>query len=498
MSGHESSPTGRGVPLPPIAQLFEAVVESSPHGVVMVDDRGAIVLVNRETERLFGYGRDELVGQSIEMLVPQRFRAGHPSYRTGFLVDPHARPMAAGHDLVGVHKLGKEIPVEIGLTPLETDSGVFVLASVVDISARRRAEARFRMAVEASPHGMVMVDPGGRIVLVNREIERLFGYQREELLDQPVELLVPAHGTAHHPGLRATFHDQPQRRPMGAGRDLRGRRKDGGEIPVEIGLNPIETDEGVFVLASVVDIGPRQQAEADRRRFEEALRRSHEELERFASVASHDLQEPLRTVSSYVQLLARRYRDQLGGDAAEFIDSAVGGVARMQHLIEDLQAFSRVGTGAHEIVVTDTDAVLHEALGSLGAAIDESGAVVTHDPLPQVLADRGQFEQLLTNLVGNALKFRGAEAPQVHVAARRDGRHWVFTVADNGIGIDPQYFDRVFVIFQRLHARDAYPGTGVGLAISKKIVERHGGRIWIEASPGAGATVCFSFPTAPE
>ena len=219
--------------------------------------------------------------------------------------------------------------------------------------------------------------------------------------------------------------------------------------------------------------------------------------ERFAYVASHDLQEQLRTVSSDVQLLARRYRDQVGGDAAEFIDSAIGGVARMQHLIDDLLAFSRVGTRADEIVETDADAVLRAALDSLRAAIDESGAVVTHDPLPRVRADAGQFEQVLMNLISNALKFRGAEAPQVHVGARRDSRHWVFTVADNGIGIDPQYFDRAFVIFQRLHARDRYPGTGVGLSICKKIVERHGGKFWIESSPGAGATFCFSIPTAP-
>ena len=159
MSAHEGSHTGKDPSVSKTDGLFQAVVESSPHGVVMIDSRGAMVLVNRETERLFGYSRDELIGQSVEMLVPQRFREGHPSYRTGFLVDPHARPMAAGHDLVGLHKTGREIPLEIGLTPITADDAVFVLASVVDISPRRRAEARFRVAVEASPHGMVMVDP---------------------------------------------------------------------------------------------------------------------------------------------------------------------------------------------------------------------------------------------------------------------------------------------------------------------------------------------------
>jgi light-regulated signal transduction histidine kinase (bacteriophytochrome) len=278
---------------------------------------------------------------------------------------------------------------------------------------------------------------------------------------------------------------------MGAGRDLFGRRKDGSELPVEIGLNPIETDEGLFVLASVVDISPRKHAE-------EELRRSNEELERFAYVASHDLQEPLRTVTSYMQLLSRRYRDQLGGDAAEFIDFAVGGAKRMQRLIEDLLAFSRLGTRGGAFAPTDANTVLDAVVRSLRAAIEDGRAAVTSDPLPLVLVDPGQFEQLVTNLVANALKFRGAAPPAVHVGAERVGRFWRFSVRDNGIGIDPQFAERIFVIFQRLHGREDYPGTGIGLAVCKKIVERHGGRIWVSSTPDSGATFFFTIPAAPE
>ncbi len=471
--------------------LFRLVVEASPNGIVMVDAQGGIALVNRETERLFGYHRQELVGQPVEILVPQRFRNGHSDFRQSFLATPVTRAMGAGRELFGLRKDGTEVPVEIGLNPIETDTGIYVLASVVDIGPRRRAEARFRVAVEASPSGMMMVDPHGTILLVNREIERLFNYSREELVGQSVEVLVPAHTRGRHPALRASFQADPQSRPMGAGRDLFGRRKDGSEIPVEIGLNPIETDEGGFVLASVVDIGPRKHAE-------EELRRSNEELERFAYVASHDLQEPLRTVASYVQLLDRRYRERLDSDASEFIDFAVSGVTRMQRLIEDLLAFSRVGTQGSTPTPISAEDALQAAVESLHAAIDESGAIVSHDRLPDVLGDSRQLEQLLTNLLGNALKFHGADLPRVHMDAVREGRFWVFRVRDNGIGIDPQYFGRIFVIFQRLHGRNEYPGTGVGLAISKKIVERHGGRIWVESSPGAGATFCFTLPGVPE
>ena len=236
-------------------------------------------------------------------------------------------------------------------------------------------EARFRAMVESVPHGVVMVDGSGEIVFVNRQTERLFGYAREALLGQPIERIVPTRFRERHPEFRATYFADPQARAMGAGRDLFGRRKDGTEIPVEIGLNPIETDEGLFVLASVVDISARKRAE-------EELRRSNEELERFAYVASHDLQEPLRTVTSYVQLLARRYRDKLDADAAEFIEFAVQGAMRMQRLIEDLLAFSRVGTRAAALVPTDANAALDAALENLKAAAGEAGATLPIAPRP--------------------------------------------------------------------------------------------------------------------
>jgi len=347
------------------------------------------------------------------------------------------------------------------------------------------------MVVESSPNGVVMVDRGGTIVLVNRETERLFGYTRDELVGHSIERLVPERFRHGHPAFRQEFFGHPQTRAMGAGRDLFGVHKDGTEIPVEIGLNPIEAEEGFFVLASVIDIRWRKQAEAE-------LRRSNEELERFAYVASHDLQEPLRTVSSYVQLLSRRYRGQLDADAVDFIDFAVGGVRRMQQLIEDLLAFSRVGTRGAPLVPTDLQAAFEHTLASLHAALDESRATVTADPLPTVVADAGQLAQLLTNLIGNALKFHGADPPRAHVGAERSGRMWTISVQDNGIGIAPEYFERIFVIFQRLHARDEYAGTGVGLAICKKIVERHGGRIWVESAPGRGARFSFTLPAATE
>jgi len=222
------------------------------------------------------------------------------------------------------------------------------------------------------------------------------------------------------------------------------------------------------------------------------LERSNEELQQFAYVASHDLQEPLRMVSSYTQLLVRRYGDRLDGDAKEFMDFIVDGAARMKQLIEDLLAYSRVGTRGRSLEPTESLAALDKALVNLRIAQEASGAAVTHDPMPKVVADPGQLTQLFQNLIGNAMKFRGAAAPRIHVGAETREHVWVFTVKDNGIGLDTQYADRIFMMFQRLHNKTEYPGTGIGLAICKKIVERHGGRIWVDSRPGQGSTFGFT------
>jgi PAS domain S-box-containing protein len=225
------------------------------------------------------------------------------------------------------------------------------------------------------------------------------------------------------------------------------------------------------------------------------LARSNAELEQFAYVASHDLQEPLRAVASCVQLLQKRYEDKLDARANEFISHAVDGTKRMQALISDLLAYSRVGTRGHAFETVNLEEILSDALANLTVAIQENGAVITRDPLPTLLGDDTQLGQLFQNLIGNAVKFRAeGRPPQIRVTARREGAEWIFGVADNGIGIEPQYFERVFRVFQRLHTRTRYPGTGIGLAICKKIVERHGGRIWIESQPDQGSVFHFTLP----
>lgn len=243
----------------------------------------------------------------------------------------------------------------------------------------------------------------------------------------------------------------------------------------------------------VKEVAERKQAEKELLQTTEELGRSNAELEQFAYVASHELQEPLRMVSSYTQLLERRYKDKLGADADDFINYAVNGAKRMQQLLNDLLTYSRVGTSGKPLKTTDCVTAFDAAVANLDVAVRESGAVVTRDPLPTVMADEGQLVQLFQNLIGNAIKFRGEQPPRVHVSSERNGNEWVFSVQDNGIGIDPQYFERIFTVFQRLHG-DKYSGTGIGLAISQKIIQRHGGRIWLESQPGEGSIFYFTLP----
>lgn len=367
----------------------------------------------------------------------------------------------------------------------------------VENRERRQAEERFRSLLGSAPDAMVITDRSGRIVMVNARTTELFGYEESELLGEEVERLIPKRFRGRHPAHRESYYEDPQVRPMGIGLDLYGLRRDGSQFPVEISLSPIRTDQGLLVTAAIRDVTERREAELELERRARELARSNAELEQFAYVASHDLQEPLRMVGSYTQLLARRYKGRLDESADEFINYAVDGVTRMQGLINDLLAYSRVGTRGKPFVDVDLGLVLDKALGNLGAAIEAEKAEVDREPLPTVVGDPTQMLQLFQNLIANAIKFHGEEAPHVRVSATREDHGWVISFADRGIGIEPEYLDRIFVIFQRLHGRGEYPGTGIGLAICKKIVERHGGRIWVESEVGKGSTFCFSIPDSP-
>jgi PAS domain S-box-containing protein len=477
-------------------EMIRLAVEACPNGMIMTDASGEIVLVNAEIERLFGYTRTELLGSSIDILVPAAVKAAHRVHRTSFVDRPEARRMGMGRDLHGVRKDGSQIPVEIGLNPILTREGLMILAAVTDITERKLADDRFRLLVEASPSAMIMTDAAGRIVLVNSETERLLGYGREELIGRPIEMLVPPRIHGEHVQFRGAFHQHPEARSMGSGRDLHIVRKDGTELPVEIGLNPIHTRDATMVLSAIIDISERNKAMQSLAEQREELQRSNADLEQFAYVVSHDLREPLRMVATYSELLAERYKGKLDERADDYIRYTIDGVKRVQQFVRDLLAYSQVSSQANVPVPIDSNAIVMSTLERLKAAIDETDAKIVCDRLPAIRADRTQLGQVFQNLIGNALKFRTERPPQIHIDAEQRGGKCEFRVADNGIGIDKQYEERVFQMFQRLHERGRYEGNGIGLAIAKKIVERHGGRIWFESEPDKGTTFHFTMPSA--
>lgn len=374
-------------------------------------------------------------------------------------------------------------------------------ASPLVESSQLYTESRTRLAaiVESSDDAILSHTTDGTITSWNAGAERLYGYSAPEALGQSIRLLMPPFRAAsieeRLAGIRAGEHVQDF--------ETTTQRKDGSLVDVSLSVSPMRDAGGRVVGAAAIvrDVTRRKQAEealarqaAELARANTDLARSNQELERFAYVASHDLQEPLRAIASYSQLLARRYRGNLDPAADKFIGYIVDGATRLQQLINDLLTFSRVGTRGTDAAPTDAEVVLAEATANLAMSIVESGAVVSHEPLPTVTADRLQLVQLFQNLIGNAVKFRADSPPRIQVAAERQNGAWEFVVSDNGIGIDPQYFDRIFVIFQRLQGVDEYPGTGIGLAICKRIVERHGGRIWVDSEPGRGSTFHFTLP----
>ncbi|HUF90305.1 MAG TPA: PAS domain S-box protein [Gemmatimonadota bacterium] len=360
--------------------------------------------------------------------------------------------------------------------------------------ALRASEEQYRALAESASDAIVTIDERGRVVYCNESVDRIFGYSCGEMKGKEAALLLPdRHRDAYRAGL-ARFLETGESPMVGRSVELIGRRRDGSEFPVELSLSRWQTDRGSFVTGILRDITARKWVEKTLEEKVEELARSNAELGLFTYIASHDLREPLRTVGSNLQLLERHLADHIDGDARKQIDFAQGGVRRMQALIDDLLLYSRVGTEGRAIEDLDSGEVVEDAVQALTVAIEESAGQVTASGLPTIRADRSQLVQLFQNLVSNAIKFRAAAPPRIDVSAEREGDAWIFSVRDNGIGIEGRYAEHVFTIFQRLHTPEKYPGTGIGLAVCRKIVERHGGHIWVESAPGGGSRFRFTIP----
>jgi signal transduction histidine kinase len=440
----------------------------------------------------------EMDGFQTAELIRARRRSRHTPilFLTAYKSDEH---LFRGYDMGAVDFLFKPIVPEI----LRSKVSVFVDLSRNHALLRRQTEAlrkteqKFRSLLEAAPDAMIISSEDGVINLVNSQVEAMFGYRREDLVGRGIHTLVP----------------EPVKCPEGAHQQVRGRRKDGSEFPAEMSVSPLQTQEGVLVTSAIRDMTERarrdeeirelnaklEQRVAERTRelvqLNEALAQSNEDLNQFAYAASHDLQEPLRMIALYSEMLDRQYSGKLDEEADRYIRFVVNGAHRMEMLLKDLLAYSQAGSAVGPGAPVSCASVMEKVLLNLKAAIEENQAKVACENLPVVEADEIRLMQLFQNLVSNAIKYRSAEPPQIRVAAHPREFDWLFSVEDNGIGIRPEYSQQVFGIFKRLHGH-AYPGTGIGLAICQRIVERYGGRIWVESTLGKGSKFCFTLPAA--
>ena len=470
---------------------FQKAFHSSPAAlnITRVAD-SSFVDANESFEHLTGYTRAEIIG------------------RNAFELQLFPDPQVIGMIRTELEKVGSLRNVEVQIQnrarqvrhvlfstePMKIGDEAYNLTSIIDITERKQVEERFRLAIEAAPNALVMVDQAGQIVLVNSRTEGDFGYSRAELLTMNIDTLVPERFRKIHAAHRQDFYKDPQVRPMGVGRDLYGLRKNQTEFPIEIGLAPVSTSDGNLVMATIVDITERKQAQMALQNTLSELQRSNQELEQFAYAASHDLQEPLRTLTGMAQLLDQKYKGSLDESANRYIDFMVDAADRMKQLINGLLQYSRLNRLEPSFEEVDLNRIVKTVKLDLNGTLTGQNITITQDDLPIVLADSTQMARLFQNLLSNAVKFHSERAPMIHVGVRQNGQFWEFSVSDNGIGIDPRYFERIFVIFQRLHTRTEYPGTGIGLALCKKIVERYHGKIWVESEPGVGSSFHFTLP----
>ncbi len=500
-------------------ERLETMLASINNGVIATDTEGIIEMMNPLAEKLTGWTQAQAVGKPFEDIVSiisedKGERILNPIrtvLRDGEPIDVSAPSIMRSKD-------GSGVPIGYNAAPIQDQYGANVGAVMVfrDISERQKAEQErnqltLLLAAQQKRLENILANIPGivweskivsetqtqRMEFVNAYVEKMLGYSRDEWLNTPKfgeKIIHPEDYESSQREAQAIYEGGD----LSAAIQFRVVAKDNRIIPVEAHYTILTDDTGqaIGTCGLIMDISQRKADENALKQSALDLRRSNEQLEQFAYVASHDLQEPLRMITSYLQLLERRYKTQLDQDASDFIAYAVDGATRMKALINDLLMYSRVKTGEQDFERFESRAALEQALTNLQMQIKESGAQIHHDGLPSIVGNEAQIVQLFQNLLSNSIKFRNDTAPKIEVKAVQNENMWTFSVHDNGIGIEQQYMDRIFVIFQRLHTKDRYPGTGIGLAICKKVVEHHGGRIWAESIPGAGTTFWFTIPSS--
>ncbi|UUY06546.1 PAS domain S-box protein [Pseudomonas sp. J452] len=488
-------------------ERFRLVIEASPNAIVLVDSHGHVAMINRQTELMFGYGREEILGQPVEKLLPESIRKAHVGMRENFQAAPEPRRMGGSRELFGQHRDGRQIPLEVGLSPIRAGNEVLVQAVIIDISERKSAEERFRLVVEASPNAIVLVDGHGLVAMVNRQTEQMFGYSRDELLGQPVEQLLPESLRKMHPHLRESFVNDPSPRRMGGNRELFGQHRDGHLIPLEVGLSPLRSGTDVLVQAVIIDISERKAAEQRLREQAEQLALANRYKSEFLANMSHELRTPLNSILILSEQLKQNMAGNLTEKQVKHADIVYRAGNDLLQLINDVLDLAKIEAGRVQLKLEPLN--VHDMLVELDASLRPMAELKglrllnTMEPgVPRVIhTDRGRLHQILRNLLSNALKF--TEAGEVELSISRsptpldDERETLqIVVRDTGIGIAVEQHERIFQAFQQIDGSTSrrFGGTGLGLAITRQLVEVLDGKISLESVPGQGSRFIVQLP----
>jgi len=457
------------------------VLEYFPLGVLLTDGSGKIKQANTELETQFGYTREELIGQPIELLLPETFQDAHPALRASYLTKPEKRNMGYGRELFGRRKDGSFFPIEIGLSPYNTLDGEAVIATIADISYRLRLENNFKNIIAAAPFGMLMMNHKGEITLTNDNLSNLFGYGSDELTGRKLESLLPQRYRSGHVGLRDAYRQNPQTRSMGPDRDLTGLHKNGTEIPIVIGLNPVETDSGTEIIAAVIDISERKKMELD-------LRTANADLDEFTYVASHDLKSPVRGIANLLEWIEEDLGETISADVKNNLDRANIRIVRMEALIEDLLSYARAGRSSGDFTTVNLSELVEDTVNFVD--LPDTFKVTVECQIETIQSPKAPLETVLRNLISNALKHHDRDHGQIDIVVKKDNSHCIITVTDDGPGIPIGAQDRIFKLFQTL-SKGTTTTSGIGLAVAKRLVESYSGKIKVESTTDKRGT-CFT------